>query len=201
MLCWYYFSYYWLIELTFSSCYSCSQFFRYIYLSKIRENIRCYCIENRLGNSWVSLVGSPDLFFDFGCGEWAANFWFCPVVRFLMRLFSLLVEVKYGSVLPLGYLHADRTCRYPGSPDAEVSGSHHCDGDPTLDIPSCLGVWFLPLFCEADVQAIQHGLRFCVHNAVNRYYGQFKVAPLLHTGFKLIKFLVPLYHLQSLLRL
>ena len=103
---------------------------------------------------------------------------------------SLLVEVESGSVLPLGLLRDDKTLQKPGFPDASVSGFHHCDGDPTPDIPACLGVGLHPIFGEAYGQALQHGLIFFDQQASHRDDKCRKVTPLLQTGVKVLTILV-----------
>ena len=93
----------------------------------------------------------------------------------------MLLDMESGAALPLGLLHSNPILRHPVSPDLWVSGSHNCDVSPTLDMPSCPGVGLPPLFVEADYQDLQRGLQFCDQNSVGRYYGRFKVEPLLHT--------------------
>ena len=87
-------------------------------------------------------------------------------------------------------LHADRTRRHPGSPDAAVSGYHHCYGDPNMNIPACLEVELPPLCCEADGHTIQSGICLCAKNVIYRDNEQLKVAPLLQKVVKLIMILV-----------
>ena len=102
--------------------------------------------------------------------------------------------MESSAVLPLRLLHTDPTRRCPGAPDAAVSGSCHCDGDPTRDISACSGVGLLPLCGEADGQALQRGLCFCAQHAVYRDDDQLKVAPLLKTGVKVPILLSPFHH-------
>ena len=58
------------------------------------------------------------------------------------------------------------TCWNPVPPDAVLGGSHHCDGNTTLDIATCTEVGLAPLCGEAAVQAFQLGLRLDTHKAV-----------------------------------
>ena len=62
---------------------------------------------------------------------------------------------------PMGPLDTDPYCQNLGSLDSAVSCSYHIDGDPTLDIPACLGVGFLPLGGKSNRQALQRGLCLC----------------------------------------
>ena len=48
--------------------------------------------------------------------------------------------MKAVAVLPLVLLDVNPTLQNSETPDVVVSGSYHCDGDPTLDIPVCLRV-------------------------------------------------------------
>ena len=86
---------------------------------------------------------------------------------FKAYLFSLVVEVYSGAILPLG-LQSDQTRRYQGSLDALVIEYHHFYDGPNPDIPTCLGVGLPSLCGEAAGQALQCGLRFCAHHAVDR---------------------------------
>ena len=87
---------------------------------------------------------------------------------FKASIFSLLVEVESGDIIPFRFLHADPTCLRPGDPDAAVSGSCHYEGDPNPEIPACLEVELPPLCGEVNGQALQIGLRFCAQHAVYR---------------------------------
>ena len=100
------------------------------------------------------MVGEPSLF------------GFVRMFDFKNYLFSLSVEVDFGSVLPLGSLHTDPTRQNSGTPDAVVSCSHHCGVDPTPYIPTCLGVGLPPLCGEATGQALRHDLHFCDQRSV-----------------------------------
>ena len=101
------------------------------------------------------MASDPSLFLLFGCSIYNAS------------IFSLFVEVESDSVLSLGFLHPNPNCRHPGDPDAAASGSQHCDGEPTTDIPECNKVGLPSLCGEADGQALQCRLRLCAHNTAN----------------------------------
>ena len=87
------------------------------------------------------------------------------------------------------------------SPDAEVSVSHNCDGDPTLYISLCLGVESLKLCGKVAGQALQRGLRFYSQNTIYRDDERRRVVPLLHTGVKALTILFSFCHLQDILQL
>ena len=105
---------------------------------------------------------------------------------------SSLYSGIYGGQrrLPTGPLDTDPYCQNLVSLDSAVSCSYHIDGDPTLDIPACLGVGLHPIFGEAYGQALQHGLRFFDQQASHRDDKCRKVAPLLQTGVKVLTILV-----------
>ena len=118
---------------------------------------------------------------------------------FKASIFYLLVEVESGAVLPLGSLHADPNLWHLGDPYAVVSGSHHCDGNTTTDIPVCPGLR-LPIFWgEAACQAIWHGLHLCYHHANYREDERWKLAPLMEIRFKVLRLLFSFCHINALL--
>ena len=81
-----------------------------------------------------------------------------------------------------------------------MSGSHHCDGDPTPDIPTFTGVGFLPLCGEAAVHVLQSDLHFFVHFAVDRDNERLKLVSLIQTLVKVLIIIVSFCYLQALLR-
>ena len=76
------------------------------------------------------------------------------------------VELEDGDVIPLGPLVAYPSHRHSRSPDTAVSGSYHCDGESTLDIPIYPGLCFIPLGGEVADQALQHGICLWYQKAV-----------------------------------
>ena len=85
-----------------------------------------------------------------------------------LSFLSLLVEVEYSTILPMESLHDDLNRMHPGSHDTEVSGFHHCNAEPTPNIPACPVVGLLPIYGELGRQVLQSGLRVCAQRAVYR---------------------------------
>ena len=84
---------------------------------------------------------------------------------FDIYLAYLAVEMQADAILPLGPLDTGRDQWQSGDPDAALSGLYHSDGNPNMDISSCMGVVLLQLGVEETGQAIQSGLRLYAQQA------------------------------------
>ena len=82
-------------------------------------------------------------------------------------LACLTVDMEAGAVFPLGSLGADLACRHSGALDAVVSGSYHCDENPTPDIHVFTVLGLPPLGGNAAGQDIQRVLHLCSQQAVD----------------------------------